>query len=99
MTENNSEQSIPEENKDTSFTEEETQKIVNAVASDIVKTTNLFQAFELVKEKAFIWASEHVEKSMPSSEKEEILKKVLDFESQNNESSQTPNPEAGATIG
>ncbi len=93
MTENNS-----EENKEVSLTDEETQKIVNAVASDIVKTTNLFQAFELVKEKAFTWASEHVEKTMPDTEKEEILKKVLDFESQQS-SEETPNPESGATIG
>ena len=63
-----------EEVKESKLSEEDTQKIVNAVASDIVKTTNLFQAFELVKEKAFNWALDHVSNQMPEEEKLEIQK-------------------------
>mgnify|MGYP005658585563 CR=1 FL=1 len=90
-----------EEVKESKLNEEEMQKIVNAVASDIVKTTNLFQAFELVKEKAFNWALDHVSNQMPEEEKLEILSKVLEFESKKPESeeTETANPEAGATLG
>lgn len=91
-----------EEVKESKLSEEDTQKIVNAVASDIVKTTNLFQAFELVKEKAFNWALDHVSNQMPEEEKLEILSKVLEFESKNSEGEESPtetlNPEAGATL-
>jgi len=91
-----------EEVEESKLSKEDTEKVVNAVASDIVKTTNLFQAFELVKEKAFNWAVDHVSNQMPEEEKLEILSKVLEFESKqaNPEDTKTEveNPESGATL-
>ena len=84
---------------DQNVSEEETNKIINAVAGDIIKTTNLFQAFELVKERAFDWAKNHVSTKMPLEEKMEILNKISEVESeaqQNN--SNVANPEEGAAL-
>lgn len=62
--------------------DEETQKLINIVATDIIKTTNLFQAFEIIKERAFIYAENHVLNEMSDEEKSDVLAKVADLEAQ-----------------
>jgi DNA polymerase III delta prime subunit len=94
------------EEENTEISEQDSQKIINAVAGDIIKTTNLFQAFELVKERAFDWAQNHVSEKMPLEEKIDILKKVSEAEKAAQENSQdgtgskasVENPEEGSVI-
>ena len=74
--------------------DEETQKLINIVATDIIKTTNLFQAFEIIKERAFVYAENHVLNEMSDEEKSDVLAKVSDLEAQQaNESSQAQDGE------
>jgi hypothetical protein len=93
--------SAPKKEKaaESKFSDIDIEKIINAVAGDIIKTTNLMQAFELVKEKAFQWANDHVKNTMPEEEKTDILQKIEEFEAEQEARNQAEqNPESGATI-
>lgn len=79
-------------------------KMMHAIASDMIQNTNIVQAFEIVREKAIDFARGHIQ-GLTDDQKVDLLQKIEDQEKKMLEQqekakeSTAKNPEEGAVVG
>ena len=93
-------------NNAASISEEDQERMMHAIASDMIQNTNIIQAFEIVRERALTFAQEHIS-GLSDNEKADLLVKVNENEKKMKEEHEArqkkmqetqENPEEGAVV-
>lgn len=93
-------------NNAASVSKEDQERMMHAIASDMIQNTNIIQAFEIVREKALTFAKDHVA-GLSAEEQADLLAKVNENEKKMKEEHEArqkemqetqENPEQGATV-